>query len=80
MPMAQLYNHGDVHIELKYDQETDRMRVLDSYGEFIPFPRAMWNHFVERPWFMHFRYTDRTYQWVVETFIGDYKHRYICFN
>lgn len=69
-----------VEIETIYDQETERMRVLDTYGEFIPFPWKMWEHFVAKPWYYHFRNTNTPYSRVIEIFIGEYKHRYICYN
>lgn len=78
--MAMELHNQPVVIEIKYDQQTDRMRVIDTYGEFIPFPLGMWHHFVEGPWRRHFRFTKTSYQRVVEIFIGEYKHRYICNN
>lgn len=75
----QIYNQP-VEIAIGFDQETERMQVRDTYGEFIPFPYKMWWRCVELPYRKHFKQVGTTYQRVVEIFIGEYQHRYICNN
>lgn len=77
--MLELFNIN-TEVEILYDQPTDRMRVRDTYGEFIPFPFKQWYHCVEIPYNNYFRGKGKPYTYVVEILLREYKHRYICNN
>lgn len=77
--MEWIYDN-QVEFRAWYDSNTHCMRVKDSFGEFIPFPLSMWQHCVDKPYELYFREKGKTIRQVIEIFLGDYQHRYICNN
>jgi hypothetical protein len=72
----------NIHCEimLSFDPSTDRIKVKDQFGEYIPFPVKMWQQCVEYPYHKYFYLVGKSYEYVVEIFIEQYRHRYICNN
>lgn len=67
-------------IAILVNKQDDTVTVYDSFGEFMPFPMPMWRHYVEAPYQNVFIQKGKTYRWVVDQLLRDFKHRYICNN
>lgn len=72
----------NIHCEitLSLDHFNDIVKVQDQFGEFLPFPLKMWQLGVEYPYRKYFQLVGKPYTYVVDIFLKQYKHRYICNN